>query len=1036
MVRMAADSRPDFSATPTLGLAPLLVSFTDLSMPAATSWSWDFGDGNGSSAQNPTHTYTEAGLYSVSLTASSLVGSDTETKTGLIQVTRVGTSVYRNGGENPPAYVSPPPILGTTWVAEVDSSLLPNAFVTLILVRSEPSDGPNTVFGRLLVDPASSNLTTSIRPSSGGIDLHSFPLPNRLSLIGRPGYSQGVVIGPGNTGIFYNAADMEVGVQPAVDPPEVDFAATPVSGDVPLSVSFSDLSTGAITAWTWDFGDGTTSSAENPTHTYTEGGSYRVSLVVEGPGGYDTTVRSDYVFVVDPVAGFSGAPQLGVLPLSVAFTDESAGTITSWSWEFGDGETSSEASPTHVYMLEGTYSVGLTVTGPYGSSTEFKSDYVTVLSNQPAADFVGTPLSGETPLSVSFTNLSTGTVTSWSWDFGDGAMSSAQHATHVYSAPGTYTVALTAIGPGGNAKETKTDYITAIPPPPEPDFSASTPTSGIAPLTVDFRDLSTPAVTSWSWSFGDGGTSTAQNPQYTYNSSGTFTVSLTVGSPNGSATATRPDYVVVGPQLPLALFEGLPRTGEVPLTVAFSDLSLGPVTSWSWDFGDGTTSTLQNPTHVYPSVGTYTVTLSVDGTLGTDTRIRPDYIVTKPGPFMDGSFEQQSQGAPPMAPWDISSGVGHLVQPDGAIAMDNGFPVEGTNWLEVSAAGSSGATPPSNPGGLGDPPVGASGIYQAFEFVPETPVLVFGAAFLLGDASSSAATNDFMSVDVSYGGQTYNLYYADSFSSFPLTSLRHGLPMTDLEHVGVNLEEVFSPSASGPTFLLSIQVGNGGDGADPSLGFVDAFELRAPASVTFRNGSGVNPPCFAGTPPVIGTTWTSFIDHRDFPGTNFAVILLRFGPIPPASTPFGELLVDSNVLMDMPAVADASGITSYSFAVAPDPSLFATASAQGLILGAKKVAFSNAIDMQLGLAPASPIPQADFTVSKTAGPAPLSVVFADQSSGPVTGWNWDFGDGGSSTLENPPHTYTAPGFYSVSLRTTGPGGLDIERKLGFVQVIP
>ena len=1025
----------DFSAAPTIGFAPLPVSFTDLSMPAATAWSWDFGDGTGSSVQNPTHTYTEPGLYSVSLTAISALGFDVETKEELIQVMQVGTSVYRNGGGNPPAYVAPPPIVGTTWVAELDSSILPNALATVIFVRSKPADGPNTILGRVLVNLGSSDLATSIRPASGGIDQHSFPLPSTLSLIGRAGYSQGIVVGPMNTGLFYNAADLVGGVQPAVDPPEVDFSATPLSGDVPLSVSFSDLSTGVITAWTWDFGDGTTSSAESPTHTYTEGGSYPVSLVVEGPGGYDATIRSDFVLVTEPVAEFSGTPQVGVLPLPVSFTDESVGTITAWSWNFGDGGTSSEANPTYIYALEGTYSVSLSVTGPLGSSTEIKSDYVTVLSNVPASDFVGVPLSGETPLSVSFTSLSTGTVSGWSWDFGDGTGSSVHDPSHVYTLPGTYAVALTVSGPGGSDTETKNDYITAVPPPPDVDFSASTATSGIAPLTVDFRDLSSPSVTAWSWNFGDGGASTAQNPQYTYLIPGTYTVSLTVSDPTGSATATRPDYVVVGPQLPFALFEGQPRAGEVPHATLFSDISLGPVSSWSWDFGDGTTSTVQNPTHVYGAVGTYTVTLTIDGTLGPDTRIETDYIVTKPGPFMDGSFEQQTQGLPPEAPWDVDSGVEHVVQPDVAIPGDNGFPLGGTQWLEVSAEGSNAAVPPSNPGGLGDLPAGASGVSQAFEFVGETPVLVFGAAFVLGDEPSSVATNDFMSVDVSFAGQTYNIFYADTFSSFPATSSRYGLPMTEVEYVGVNLDEIFAPTASGPTFVLSIQVGNGGDGANPSLGFVDAFELRASAGVTYRNGSGVNPPCFVAPPPVIGASWMPFIDHRDYPGANFTVVLLRIGPIAPAPTAFGELLVDSKVIFDMPAVAAASGITSYSIGIAPDPSLFLSASAQGLILGTQS-AFCNAIDVQLGLSPVDPVPQADFVVSAVAGSAPLSVVFADQSLGPVTSWNWDFGDGGTSTSQSPPHVYAAPGTYSVSLRATGPGGLDIERKLGFVQVTP
>jgi len=167
--------------------------------------------------------------------------------------------------------------------------------------------------------------------------------------------------------------------------------------------------------------------------------------------------------------------------------------------------------------------------------------------NPPTAEFSGTPTSGDAPLTVNFTDLSTNSPTSWSWTFGDGGTSVAQNPGYTYNSAGTYTVSLTATNAYGSDTETKTGYITVTAPtndPPVADFSG-TPTSGDAPLVVNFTDLSTENPTSWSWTFGDGGTSVAQNPGYTYNSVGTYTVSLTATNAYGSDTETKTGYITV-----------------------------------------------------------------------------------------------------------------------------------------------------------------------------------------------------------------------------------------------------------------------------------------------------------------------------------------------------------------------------------------------------------------------------------------------------------------------------------------------------------
>jgi len=149
------------------------------------------------------------------------------------------------------------------------------------------------------------------------------------------------------------------------------------------------------------------------------------------------------------------------------------------------------------------------------------------------------------------------------------------------------------------------------------NFSAS-PTSGVAPLSVQFSDTSSGSISSWSWNFGDGQTSTSQNPQHTYTNTGTYTVSLSVNGSSGSDSETKTNYIAVYAPV-VAGFTADPTEGMAPLTVSFNDTSTGNPTTWLWNFGDGGTSILQHPSHQYLVSGNYLVNLIVTGPGGTDS---------------------------------------------------------------------------------------------------------------------------------------------------------------------------------------------------------------------------------------------------------------------------------------------------------------------------------------------------------------------------------------------------------------------------------
>lgn len=326
-----------------------------------------------------------------------------------------------------------------------------------------------------------------------------------------------------------------------------------------------------------------------------------------------------------PVADFSGSPTEGPAPLTVTFTNLSSGEYDTCAWTFGDGGTSANCSnPSHTYQTVGLYTVALTVTGPGGSDTRTRQDYIDVYGAV-HADFTGSPTSGIRPLTVAFTNASIGDFDTCAWTFGDGGTSSScGNPSHTYNSAGTFTVSLTVSGPGGTDTKTRVDYISVY-EPVDASFTGS-PRTGIRPLTVAFTNGSTGDFDTCAWTFGDGGASNnCVNPTHTYNSAGTFTVSLTVSGPGGTDTMTRSNYITVYEPV-LADFSGNPRSGPPPLDVAFTNLSGGDFSSSLWDFGDGATSTDTHPSHKYQEEGIYSVSLTVSGLGGTDTEQKASYI--------------------------------------------------------------------------------------------------------------------------------------------------------------------------------------------------------------------------------------------------------------------------------------------------------------------------------------------------------------------------------------------------------------------------
>jgi PKD repeat protein len=376
-------------------------------------------------------------------------------------------------------------------------------------------------------------------------------------------------------------------------------------------------------------------------------------------GDGDTAPKATFSALAESVDNLSPTADFGwsCEELTCRFTEastDSDGSLTAWSWRFGDGGTSAEREPVHSYAASGTYTVRLTVTDDDGSTDEL-SDEVTVTaasappSNQvPRADFE----IDCRDLTCAFTDRSEdgdGSIETWLWDFGDGATSGQRNPSHAYGSPGRYDVQLTVTDDDG-AEDARTGRAEPDepdeppPPPPPPPPAPNDPPE--AEFEVDCRELGCTfldrsrdedgSVVSWQWDFGDGATSSDRNPSHGYAASGRYEVRLLVTDDDGAADTrthtVEPEAAAPPPPPP----PPPPEPNDPPdanfdvrctdLTCTFNDRSKdddGTMVSWSWSFGDGSTSSERNPVHTYAESGRFDVVLTVtDDRGGTDTKSR------------------------------------------------------------------------------------------------------------------------------------------------------------------------------------------------------------------------------------------------------------------------------------------------------------------------------------------------------------------------------------------------------------------------------
>jgi PKD repeat protein len=446
--------------------------------------------------------------------------------------------------------------------------------------------------------------------------------------------------------------------------PQAKFSATPTSGDLILTVSFTDQSNPAndgsfIQTYEWDFGDGETAikfDNSSFTYDYRRAGSFTPTLFVKdnlarlSSKFFGPTINVNGVVNNPPSPSFKWAQTSFAPSLKVQFTDTSSdveGPLVAWYWEFGDNQTADVQNPEHIYASAGTYLVVLTVTDSGGLQVS-GTIQITVNppgNNPPIANFSFSQQNRKLVIDFTDTSADTdGEIATWSWNFGDNSSDTVQNPSHTYLTAGIYQVTLTVTDSGGKSGSITKNVIVNPLINQSPSISNITGTqTSFKPLICKFNETSSDPdgfITRWDWNFGDGRTFTTsnselKNPTNTYLFPGTYTVSLTVtddGLPDGTnkKTATSSIQFVVEPppanQPPVALFSINANNLLAPATIIFTDLSTdtdGQIVSWLWEFEPGSTLFYNSQTyqktvsHTFSRSGTYPVRLTVtdDGNL-------------------------------------------------------------------------------------------------------------------------------------------------------------------------------------------------------------------------------------------------------------------------------------------------------------------------------------------------------------------------------------------------------------------------------------
>jgi PKD repeat protein len=578
---------------PYAGTTGVAVAFSGTgSVPDATdvlTYTWSFGDGTTATGQNVSHVYATGGTFTVDLTVSDGDGGTTSASTTATVV-------------SPPVANAGPAQSGSEG--------------TSVTFAGTATGGTGALSYSWNFGDGTADVTGTLTPS------HTYVSAGQYTVSLTVTDSTGVTDQASTTA---TVTDVAATVN----------AGGPYSGTTGVAVAFAGSATSPdptdTLRYVWHFGDGSTAFGRNVSHVYATAGNYTVTLTVSDQEGARSSVTTTASIGSSTPVANAGSAQSGPEGSSFAFTGTGTGGTgaLSYSWNFGDGTAAvtGTLTPTHTYVTEGQYIVTLTVTDTVGATSQ-ASTTATVNDVAPTVN-VGGPYSGTTGSAVAFAG--SGTVTdptdtlTYTWSFGDGGTATGQTASHVYATAGTYNVTLTVSDQEG-ATSTATTTATASDPSSSPPVAdAGSAQSGPEGSSFAFTGTASggSGALSYSWNFGDGTAAVTGtlNPTHTYLIEGQYAVTLTVTDSVG-ATGQASTTATVSDVAP-TVNTGGPYSGTAGTAIAFVGSATVPdptdTLTYSWNFGDGSTATGQNASHVFATAGTYNVTLTVSDPAGGTT---------------------------------------------------------------------------------------------------------------------------------------------------------------------------------------------------------------------------------------------------------------------------------------------------------------------------------------------------------------------------------------------------------------------------------
>ena len=817
--------------------------------------------------------------------------------------------------------------------------------------------------------------------------------------------------------------------------PAANFSGAPLTGCSPLIVVFQDLSTGGATGWNWDFGNGNTSTLQNPTASYFTPGTYTVSLTVSNSSGSNTLTRNQYVTVYEPpVPGFSANITSGCFPLRVQLTDLTApgtgNSNTSWQWDFGNGVTSTLQNPSITYTTAGNFTVTLKVTNDKGcTKTISRPNYIIVTPGVTSSFTNSQAIVCSPPADISFTNNSSGPPTlSYLWDFGDGNTSTAFSPVHTYTGAGSFIATLVTFSTAGCQDTARSTPIVigGI------NTTFTGPAAACLNEIVTFTNTSVPVPTSAFWTFGDGATSISINATHAYAATGTYNVWMY--NTYSNCTDSVMQTITINPN-PVANFSA-PVTSkcEPSLTVNFQDLSTGGATGWLWDFGDGNTSTAQNPSHTYTVYGNFTVTLTVTNAFGcTNTIARPAFVIIRRASISIANLPVRGCVPYTIAPvpsistvdaitsylWDFGDG-GTSILP----APTYTYNVQGTYTVKLFITTSSGCID-----SLVIPAAVRVGTKPVADF-SATPIPVCGRQPVYFTDLSVPADEwswDFGDTGISLLQNPTHSYSDTGFFTIRLIAFNNGCPdtMTRVDYV-----KVLPPIA---VFTATPDCNN-------RLRFTFTDQSIAPLSWEWDFGDG-SPLVTTQNPVHVFPTFGSYtvrliVANGGCRDTTFQTIqTISENPVITGS-PLVTCKIGYVVLTTLNL--NLANITSYNWVFGDGNSITTSTTPpighyynnSGTFTVSLTITDINGCQSTVTNPNYIRIngPTANFTATNTTGCTGLTTTFNNLSAtdgvNAITNWQFNFGDGVIQNFAAPPfqHTYNTAGVYSVQLTVTDASG--------------